>query len=121
MRWRRLWLGQLECLKLTQGRQLRGGQNSCRIGHGSRLGRLADAIAHYQTALSLKPDYPEAHTNLGNAFLRSGRPAEAVAEYRTALQLTPGYAPARENLSYALRLVPGAAAASPRTDPPAPR
>ncbi|RQS98946.1 tetratricopeptide repeat protein, partial [Burkholderia contaminans] len=35
-------------------------------------GRLDDAIERYRRAVALRPDYPEAHNNLGNA-LRDAR------------------------------------------------
>ena len=31
---------------------------------------MDQAIAHYERALSLNPDYAEAHNNLGNAYVR---------------------------------------------------
>jgi Flp pilus assembly protein TadD len=71
--------------------------------------------------LRLKPDYPEAHTNLGNALLRSGRPAEAAIQYEAALRIAPDYAPARENLQYLHKLSPGASSAPAHPDPSHPR
>jgi tetratricopeptide (TPR) repeat protein len=49
-----------------------------------------------------KPDYPEAHNNLGNALKDQGRLDEAVACYREALRLQPNYAVAHSNLGVAL-------------------
>jgi len=56
-------------------------------------GRLPDAIAEYQAALRIRPDYAEAHVNLGNSLSRiPGRQPEAIAEYRAALRINPDYA-----------------------------
>jgi tetratricopeptide (TPR) repeat protein len=59
-------------------------------------GRTADAISEYQAALDLRPDYWEAHFNLG-ALLASlpGRAAEAVIHLEAALRLKPDLEPAR--------------------------
>jgi Tfp pilus assembly protein PilF len=45
---------------------------------------------------------PEAHLNLGNAYLRMGKAEDAIAEYREALRTDPGYAAAHRNLAVAL-------------------
>lgn len=46
-----------------------------------------DAIAAYQQAVSLDPNYLQAHVNLVAAFGRSGRYADAARHYRQALRL----------------------------------
>ncbi len=59
---------------------------------GSQLaqaGKLEEAIADYQTALRLKPTFPEAHFFLGNAREQQGKLDEAVAEYQQALWFKP--------------------------------
>ncbi len=63
---------------------------------------LDDAIAHYQEALRLKPDYPEALNNLGNAWRAQGKLDDALALYTTALQLEPEFAQTHNNLGMAL-------------------
>jgi len=65
-------------------------------------GRQADAIAHYEEALRLRPDYAEAHSNLGMALASIGRTQEAIAHYKEALRLKPGFAEAHNNLGNAL-------------------
>ncbi|HVC98325.1 MAG TPA: tetratricopeptide repeat protein, partial [Pirellulales bacterium] len=40
-------------------------------------GRLDDALASYQHAVRLKPDFAEAHNNLGSLLLGKGRLDEA--------------------------------------------
>ena len=60
------------------------------------------AAASYRRALALRPDYPEAHNNLGAALAKLGRPAEAVNSYRRALALRPQDAVSFSNLGCAL-------------------
>jgi Flp pilus assembly protein TadD len=65
-----------------------------------------EAIAHYQAALQIKPDYAEAHNNLGNALLQKGRVDEAITHYQAALQIKPDYAEAQNNLAWVLATSP---------------
>jgi 2-polyprenyl-3-methyl-5-hydroxy-6-metoxy-1,4-benzoquinol methylase len=51
---------------------------------------------------NLKPDYAEAHNNLGTVLHEQGKMDEAVAQYRRALALHPDYAEAHANLGKAL-------------------
>ena len=51
----------------------------------------------------MKPDYAEAHNNLGNALQDQGKLDEAIACYRRALELKPDYAEAHTNLGIALQ------------------
>jgi Flp pilus assembly protein TadD len=55
-------------------------------------GRDAKAAAAFRRALSIKPDWPEAHSLLGSALSRSGSYAEAEQELRKAVTLKPDYA-----------------------------
>lgn len=66
------------------------------------LGRFAAAVAAYEAATRLQPDYAEAHYNLGNAQLALNRFNAALAAYDTALRLKPDYAEALSNRSNAL-------------------
>ncbi|HMJ06847.1 MAG TPA: tetratricopeptide repeat protein [Chthoniobacterales bacterium] len=56
-----------------------------------------EAIAHFEEALRLDPNYAEGHYNLANALLRLGRGDEAAAHYERALELIPRYAAAHAN------------------------
>ena len=56
--------------------------------------------------MELKPDYAEAHSNLGVALQDQGKLDEAVACYRRALELKPDYADAHTNRAIA-RLLAG--------------
>ena len=62
------------------------------------LERLDEAIASYNKALAIKPDYAEAHNNLGIALWGLGKPDDAVASYHNALSIKPDYAEAHNNL-----------------------
>ena len=67
-----------------------------------RAGSAAKAISLYNQVLSLKPDLPECHNNLGAAFASLGKFAEAAAAYRRAIALKPDNADAHSNLGVAL-------------------
>jgi protein O-mannosyl-transferase len=71
-------------------------------------GRMDDAIAEYEEALRIKPDYALAHTNLGTALDGiPGRGAEAITHYREAVRLWPDHGEAHYNLGNALMKTPG--------------
>ena len=71
------------------------------------LKRLDEALASYDRALALKPDYAEAFNNRGNVLQELKRLDEALASYDKALALKPDYAEAFNNRGNALQ---GAAA-----------
>ena len=62
------------------------------------------AISCYRQAITLKPDYVEAHIHLGNALQDTGRSADAAVAYRHALTLQPTRADAR--LALAMTAIP---------------
>jgi type IV pilus biogenesis/stability protein PilW len=51
------------------------------------FGRLPEAEADYRHALQIRPNYPEAHNNLGQLLAKSGRQAEALAEFDKAIDI----------------------------------
>ena len=65
-------------------------------------GQPDEAIRQFQEAIRLKPDYAEAHSNLGTAFFQQGRADEAIRQYQEALRLKPDFPDARRNLDLAL-------------------
>ncbi len=65
------------------------------------------AVEEYRKAIALRPNFPEAHLNLGVALYSLNRVDEAAAEYRVAIkQLTEAYgaptSPAMSNYGLAL-------------------
>ncbi|MHC5934511.1 tetratricopeptide repeat protein [Nostoc sp.] len=60
------------------------------------------AIASYDQALKLKPDYHQAWYNRGDALGNLGRNEEAIASYDKALKFKPNYHLAWNNRGYAL-------------------
>ncbi len=67
-------------------------------------GAFDEAVAGYLRAIALKPDFVDAHSNLGNVLRRQGRVEEAIAACRRAIALNPDFAPAHLNLALALLL-----------------
>ena len=53
-------------------------------------GRLPEAVAHYEQALRLNPNYALVHLNLARAFVRLDRYAEALRHFEEAARLKPG-------------------------------
>ena len=58
-------------------------------------GRLEEALEAYKKAISLKPDYAEAYSNLGTTLQDQGKLEEAIEAYNKALSLKPDLAPVR--------------------------
>ena len=56
-------------------------------------------MEHWEQALRLKPDYVEAHCNLGVALEQAGRLQDAIGHYEQALQIKPDCAQARNALA----------------------
>ena len=50
----------------------------------------------------IRPDYAEAHNNLGLVLIQSGNDDEGIAALREAVRLAPTYVDARTNLGAAL-------------------
>jgi Flp pilus assembly protein TadD len=67
-----------------------------------RMGRERDAILNYNQALKLKPDYAEAHNNLGNALANTGNYSQSLQHLAQALKINPDYAEAHYNIGVIL-------------------
>jgi tetratricopeptide (TPR) repeat protein len=65
-------------------------------------GMTEEAVAEYETAIRLDPDYPKSYLNLGAALTGAGRTEEAMQAFRDALRRDPGYVAARVNLAMLL-------------------
>ncbi len=70
-------------------------------------GKLDEAVSSFRRALALKPDFAEAHSNLGSALKDQGKLDEAVASFRQALIVKPDFAAAHSNLLSCLNYLPG--------------
>jgi Flp pilus assembly protein TadD len=68
----------------------------------AQQGQAVEAEAAFRKAIELRPHYPEAYTNLGNALGGQGKLPEAVAAYRKGIELKPDDAAAHYNLGNAL-------------------
>ena len=57
----------------------------------------------YKKAIAIKPDYAEAHSNLGNTLHQLGRLEDAKTSYNKAIAIKPDYVEAHSNRGNALR------------------
>ena len=67
------------------------------------LGQLDDAVKSYKKALAIKPDFAEAHNNLGITLKELDQLDEAVKSYEKALTVKPDYFEAFNNLGSTLK------------------
>jgi arylsulfatase A-like enzyme/tetratricopeptide (TPR) repeat protein len=67
-----------------------------------QMGKLAEAIGHYEQALSIRPDYIQARVNLGLALVQTGKLEEAIGHYEESLRIRPDGLEAHVNLGLAL-------------------
>ena len=63
----------------------------------ANLGQLDTAISYYEKALSSKPNYAEAHYNLGFTLHRLGQLDAAVRSYKKVVAIKPKYAKSHNN------------------------
>jgi len=66
-------------------------------------GKSDEAIAAYNKALLIKPDYAEAYNNKGVALQTQGKSDAAIAAFNKALLIKPDYAEAYNNKGIALQ------------------
>jgi tetratricopeptide (TPR) repeat protein len=66
-----------------------------------QAGKWAEAAAAYREVLAARPNYAEAHANLGAVLIRMDRYEEAIREYETALKLGPNLTPILLNIGLA--------------------
>jgi len=70
-----------------------------------RLGRLDDAIPHYEAAIRLLPNVVRSYQNLGSLYLEQGKVEEALRVYLAGADARPEVAMAHRNVASAyLRL-----------------
>ncbi len=63
-----------------------------------RQGELPEAIARLEEAVALRPDYPQYHLWLADAYRDNGQLEKALAEYQKALELRPEDEHARQEV-----------------------
>ncbi len=68
----------------------------------AREGRTDEAIANFRQAIEFRPDYADAHYNLGTVLFKRGDVDGAIAEWRTTLLLHPYDAGAHTSFGNAL-------------------
>ena len=69
------------------------------VGTGYGLtSKHREAVEAYKQAIRIKPDYAEAHYNLGFSYDELGLCREAVEAYKQAIRIKPDYAEAHYNL-----------------------
>jgi tetratricopeptide (TPR) repeat protein len=68
----------------------------------NELKRFEEALASYDRALKVRPDYAEALSNRGNTLKELKQFEEALASYHRALKVRPDYAEAHNNLGVVL-------------------
>jgi protein O-GlcNAc transferase len=71
-----------------------------------RLGRATEALAAFDAALRIKPDFAQAHNNRGRILQDQGRLSEAEAAYQQAVAAAPSYAAAYSNYLFCLNYDP---------------
>jgi tetratricopeptide (TPR) repeat protein len=65
------------------------------------LGRVREAMEHYEQSLLINPENAEAQSNLASALMRQGRWQEAIEHYEQALRIQPDDTEAHNNLGSA--------------------
>lgn len=68
-----------------------------------RRGLITEAIAEYENALAINPNYADIRNHLGLAYSVQGMVAEAIAEFERALAINPRFVDAMINLATLLR------------------
>jgi len=69
----------------------------------SYLNQLGAAVKSYEKALAIKPDYSEAHYNLGNTLKELGQLDAVVKHFEQALVINPTFTEAHSNLGNTLK------------------
>ena len=69
----------------------------------AQIGMLNEAIEAYKQCILLKPDFADAHNNIGVAFRNQGKLDEAIDAYKKAILFKPDYAGAYSNMGVALK------------------
>jgi len=100
--------GKLEQALAVSNKMLERFPNSvilCNLSGASNAGlrQFDAAIDNYKQAINIKPDYADAHYNMGIAFKDKGDLEAAIDSYKNALNIKPDYAEAHNNMGNALK------------------
>jgi tetratricopeptide (TPR) repeat protein len=68
-----------------------------------RLGRVADAVRHFDESIRLNPASAPTFYNVATLLASNGRFEEAAARFRSAIQLRPNHGQSHNNLGVVLR------------------
>jgi tetratricopeptide (TPR) repeat protein len=68
-----------------------------------QMGKIDLAVELISKAIASKPDYADAHANLGNALRKQGKMDEAVGSFKNAISVNPDHVDALSNLGNVLR------------------
>ena len=63
-----------------------------------RKGRANEAADHLNTAVTIDPEFADAHNDLGVTYFRLGDYERSIEHMRKAIELDPGHQPATNNL-----------------------
>ena len=66
------------------------------------LNQLENAIESYEQAIKIKPDYIDAHNNMGSLLMKVGRNDEAIESFKLAIKVKPDFADPYNNMGIAL-------------------
>ncbi|MBI4972223.1 MAG: tetratricopeptide repeat protein [Candidatus Omnitrophica bacterium] len=91
-----------EVIKIPEKKELESWEWSNKGVSLSRLGRHQEAIACYDMAIEIDPEYVEAWHNKGSAWGKLGRYQEAITCFDKALEIDPEYVEAWHNKGSAL-------------------
>jgi protein O-mannosyl-transferase len=103
--WRRSWVYEREETLWTDAVAK---NPNCWVGYNNlglsffRNSQLDQAVAQYQKALEIYPNYADAHGNLGHALVEQGQLDKGLIQFQKAVEISPRYPVAHSNLGAAL-------------------
>jgi type IV pilus assembly protein PilF len=89
------------CRRIPTEKERQGAEIRYELGiQAQQAGNVKEALAEFQRALELDPEYPEANNAMAILLhLAFRRPEEAILYYRRALEVRPNFSEARTNLA----------------------
>lgn len=67
-----------------------------------KLGRITEAVAHFERVLQIEPNEPTAHASLGAALLKIGQTNAALAHFQKSVEIEPTQSPVHSSLGVVL-------------------